>query len=130
MAKQIQLNVNGQARAVEAEPDMPLLYALRDNLEMKEPRFGCGLAQCGACTVLLDGVPTRSCITGVGTVGKRKITTVAGIGTPSSSTVQAPHCARPQPKRGSFMARLSRSAYNKGMSGSASTACACPLTLN
>lgn len=82
MAKQIQLSVNGQAHAVEAEPDMPLLYALRDNLAMKEPRFGCGLAQCGACTVLLDGVPTRSCITGVGTVGKRKITTVAGIGTP------------------------------------------------
>ena len=82
MAKQIQLNVNGQARAVEAEPDMPLLYALRDNLEMKEPRFGCGLAQCGACTVLLDGVPTRSCITATGSVGKRKVTTVAGIGTP------------------------------------------------
>jgi len=82
VAKQIQLSVNGQAHAVEAEPDMPLLYALRDNLAMKEPRFGCGLAQCGACTVLLDGVPTRSCITGVGTVGKRKITTVAGIGTP------------------------------------------------
>lgn len=82
MAKQIQLSVNGQAHAVEAEPDMPLLYALRDNLAMKEPRFGCGLAQCGACTVLIDGVPTRSCITGVGTVGKRKITTVAGIGSP------------------------------------------------
>ena len=80
MAKQIQLSVNGQTHAVEAEPDMPLLYALRDNLAMKEPRFGCGLAQCGACTVLLDGVPTRSCVTAVDSVGTRKITTVAGIG--------------------------------------------------
>jgi len=80
VAKQIQLSVNGQTHAVEAEPDMPLLYALRDNLAMKEPRFGCGLAQCGACTVLLDGVPTRSCVTAVDSVGKRKITTVAGIG--------------------------------------------------
>lgn len=66
MAKHIDLNVNGKARTVEAEPDMPLLYALRDNLEMKEPRFGCGLAQCGACAVLLNGVPTRSCVTPVG----------------------------------------------------------------
>jgi nicotinate dehydrogenase subunit A len=80
VAKQIQLSVNGQTHAVEAEPDMPLLYALRDNLAMKEPRFGCGLAQCGACTVLLDGVPTRSCVTAVDSVGTRKITTVAGIG--------------------------------------------------
>ena len=86
MAKHIYLNVNGKARAVEAEPDMPLLYALRDNLEMKEPRFGCGLAQCGACTVLLNGVPTRSCVTPVGSVGAKTITTVAGIG-----TVDKPH---------------------------------------
>ncbi len=86
VAKHIDLNVNGKTRAVEAEPDMPLLYALRDNLEMKEPRFGCGLAQCGACTVLLNGVPTRSCVTPVGSVGAKKITTIAGIG-----TVDKPH---------------------------------------
>ena len=57
MAKRFELNVNGQSHAVESEPDMPLLYALRDDLGMKEPRFGCGLAQCGACTVLVDGEP-------------------------------------------------------------------------
>ena len=81
MAKRIELSVNGKAHAIEAEPDMPLLYALRDDLGMKEPRFGCGLAQCGACTVLLNGEPTRSCVTRVDAVGARKITTLAGIGT-------------------------------------------------
>ena len=80
MAKRFELNVNGQAHAVEAEPDMPLLYALRDDLGMKEPRFGCGLAQCGACTVLINGTPTRSCITRMDAVGARKVTTLAGIG--------------------------------------------------
>ena len=81
MAKRIELNVNGKAHAIEAEPDMPLLYALRDDLGMQEPRFGCGLAQCGACTVLLNGEPVRSCITRVDSVGARKVTTLAGIGT-------------------------------------------------
>ena len=81
MPKRIELNVNGKAHAVEAEPDMPLLYALRDDLGMKEPRFGCGLAQCGACTVLINGEPVRSCITPVDAVGAKKITTLAGIGT-------------------------------------------------
>jgi nicotinate dehydrogenase subunit A len=80
VAKRFELNVNGQAHAVEAEPDMPLLYALRDDLGMKEPRFGCGLAQCGACTVLINGTPTRSCITRMDAVGARKVTTLAGIG--------------------------------------------------
>jgi nicotinate dehydrogenase subunit A len=86
MPSRFDLHVNGRAHAVTAEPDMPLLYALRDDLGMKEPRFGCGLAQCGACTVLLDGVPTRSCITAVSAVGAKKITTLAGIG-----TAQKPH---------------------------------------
>src|SRR5258705_12743432 len=81
VAKRIELNVNGKAHAIEAEPDMPLLYALRDDLGMKEPRFGCGLAQCGACTVLLNGEPVRSCVTPVDKVGARKVTTLAGIGT-------------------------------------------------
>ena len=81
MARRIELNVNGKAHAIEAEPDMPLLYALRDDLGMKEPRFGCGLAQCGACTVLINGEPTRSCVTRVDAVGARRITTLAGIGT-------------------------------------------------
>ncbi len=81
MAKRIELNVNGKAHTVEVEPDMPLLYALRDDLGMKEPRFGCGLAQCGACTVLLNGDPVRSCVTRVDSVGAGKITTLAGLGT-------------------------------------------------
>jgi nicotinate dehydrogenase subunit A len=82
VAARIALNVNGKAHTVEAEPDMPLLYALRGDLNMKEPRFGCGLAQCGACTVLLNGEPVRSCVTRVDSVGSKKITTLAGIGTP------------------------------------------------
>lgn len=82
MAKRIELNVNGKAHTVEVEPDMPLLYALRDDLGMKEPRFGCGLAQCGACTVLMNSSPVRSCVTRVDSVGNAKITTLAGIGTP------------------------------------------------
>ena len=61
MAKRIELNVNGERHTIDAEPDMPLLYALRDDLGMTNPRFGCGLGQCGACTVLLDGEPVHSC---------------------------------------------------------------------
>ena len=82
MAKRIELNVNGTKHTIEAEPDMPLLYALRDDLGMKDPRFGCGLAQCGACTVHLDGQPIRSCITPVSSVGDGKVVTLAGLGTP------------------------------------------------
>jgi nicotinate dehydrogenase subunit A len=80
VAKRIELNVNGKTHMIEAEPDMPLLYALRDDIGMANPRFGCGLAQCGACTVLLNGVPTRSCITPVDSVGNNPITTLEGIG--------------------------------------------------
>ncbi len=81
MAKRIELNIDGKMHTIDAEPDMPLLYALRDDLGMSNPRFGCGLGQCGACTVLLDGVPVRSCATSVDAVGNGKITTLTGIGT-------------------------------------------------
>jgi nicotinate dehydrogenase subunit A len=81
VAKRIELNVDGKTQTIDADPDMPLLYALRDDLGMSNPRFGCGLAQCGSCTVLLDGVPVRSCVTPVDSVGKGKITTLSGIGT-------------------------------------------------
>jgi nicotinate dehydrogenase subunit A len=77
----IELNVDGQAHTIEAAPDMPLLYALRDDLGLKNPRFGCGLSQCGACTVLVNGEPVRSCVTAVDSIGSKKITTLAGIGT-------------------------------------------------
>ena len=80
---QLTLTVDGKARAIEVDdPDMPLLYALRDDLQLNNPRFGCGLGQCGACTVQIDGRAVRSCITPVSGVGERKITTLAGLGTP------------------------------------------------
>src|SRR5262245_26630787 len=77
----ISLNVNGRERSVAAEPDTPLLYVLRNDLELNGAKFGCGLAQCGACTVLVDGKPTRSCVTEIGTLGTAKITTIEGLGT-------------------------------------------------
>ena len=82
MTQTISLNVNGKAHQIEADPDMPLLYALRNDLGLNNPHFGCGLAQCGACTVHLDGQPIRSCITPVSAVGDGKVVTLAGLGTP------------------------------------------------
>ena len=79
----IELNVDGQAHTIEADPDMPLLYALRDDLGLRNPRFGCGLSQCGACTVLINGEPVRSCVTAVNSIAGKKITTLAGIGSPN-----------------------------------------------
>jgi aerobic-type carbon monoxide dehydrogenase small subunit (CoxS/CutS family) len=80
---QLTIIVDGVARSIDIDdPDMPLLYALRDELRLNNPRFGCGLGQCGACTVMVDGRAVRSCITPVTSVGDRKITTLAGIGTP------------------------------------------------
>jgi aerobic-type carbon monoxide dehydrogenase small subunit (CoxS/CutS family) len=73
------LNVDGAQQTVQAEMDEPLLYALTDKLKLKGPKFGCGLAQCGTCTVLVDGKPVRSCVTPVDSLGKSKITTLAGL---------------------------------------------------
>jgi aerobic-type carbon monoxide dehydrogenase small subunit (CoxS/CutS family) len=78
----IDLNVDGQAHTIEADADMPLLYALRDDLGLRNPRFGCGLSQCGACTVLINGEPVRSCVTVVNAAAGKSITTLNGIGTP------------------------------------------------
>jgi len=75
------LNVNGKVQDIDADPDMPLLYALRDDLGLNNPHFGCGLAQCGACTVHLDGEATRSCVTPMSAVGNAKVVTLAGLGT-------------------------------------------------
>lgn len=86
MAKKLTISVNGRRHRVSAAPDTPLLYVLRNELELKGPRFGCGLAQCGACTVHMNGQAIRSCITPVQlTVGKR-IRTLEGLG-----TEQRPH---------------------------------------
>src|SRR5215469_6224599 len=79
---QYKLKVNGTVHTIEADPGMPLLYALRDDLKMDNPHFGCGLSQCGACTVHLDGVATRSCVTEMSKVGDREVTTLTGLGTP------------------------------------------------
>lgn len=75
----ITINVNGKRRSIKATPDTPLLYVLRDDLHLRGPKFGCGLSQCGACSVLLDGKEIRSCVTPVaGVVGKR-VTTLEGL---------------------------------------------------
>jgi nicotinate dehydrogenase subunit A len=78
----IHLHVNGHATSVNVDdPDMPLLYALRNDLNLHGPRFGCGLGQCGACTVHIDGAATRSCVTPISSVGDGKIVTLEGLGT-------------------------------------------------
>src|SRR6516225_7617816 len=82
MRQKISLDVNGQVHTLEAEADMPLLYALRNDLGLNNPHFGCGLAQCGACTVHLDGQPVRSCVTPMSAVGAGKVVTLSGLGTP------------------------------------------------
>src|ERR1700750_3016878 len=83
------LNVTGQTPAVNCDPDMPLLYALRDDLGLNNPHFGCGIAQCGACTVHLDGQPVRSCVTPIAAVGTRKVTTIEAVGnTPAGRKIQ------------------------------------------
>ena len=73
------ITVNGEQRRVQAAPETPLLYVLRNELNVLTPKFGCGLAQCGACSVLLDGQEVRACITPVGVVGNREVTTVDGL---------------------------------------------------
>ncbi|ACB79027.1 MULTISPECIES: (2Fe-2S)-binding protein [Methylorubrum] len=73
------LNLNGVAREVDADPDMPLLWVIRDRLDMTGTKYGCGIAQCGACTVHMDGQPVRSCQTRIGDVGEAKITTIEGV---------------------------------------------------
>ena len=85
----MKLTVNGKAHTVDADPEMPLLWVLRDKLNVLGPKFGCGIAQCGACTVLVDGEPVRSCSTPASSVSG-KVTTIEGIGaTPVGKRVQA-----------------------------------------
>jgi nicotinate dehydrogenase subunit A len=82
----LRLKVNGTVQSSPAEADTPLLYVLRNDLELNGAKFGCGLAQCGACTVLVDGRATRSCVTPIGTLGESEITTIEGLG-----TIEKPH---------------------------------------
>ena len=82
----VSLRINGATRVAPAEPDTPLLYVLRNDLALNAAKFGCGLAQCGACTVQLDGKPVRSCVTPASAAAGKSVTTLAGLGTP-----QKPH---------------------------------------
>ncbi len=79
MASDYKIRVNEQVRTVSAPADMPLLYVLSNELNLQGPRFGCGLGQCGSCSVLINGVETRSCMTPVSSVGGKSITTLEGI---------------------------------------------------
>lgn len=78
----IEITVNGQRHQTVAAPDTPLLYVLRNDLRLNSVRFGCGIARCGACAILLDGIPARSCAIPVGDVAGREVTTLEGLGTP------------------------------------------------
>jgi len=82
----VSLKVNGASHSIPAEPDTPLLYVLRNDLFLAGAKFGCGLAQCGACTVLVDGKATRSCVTPIGTLANSEITTIEALG-----TIEKPH---------------------------------------
>jgi isoquinoline 1-oxidoreductase alpha subunit len=85
----VQLTVNGQAQDVDVAPDTPLLWVLRDVLGLTGTKFGCGIAQCGACTVHVDGAPLRSCMLPVGSLGGRAVTTIEAIGaTPAGAKAQ------------------------------------------
>jgi nicotinate dehydrogenase subunit A len=80
------LKVNGRAQSVDVDPETPLLYVLSDDLELRGPKFGCGLGQCGSCTVIVKGEAIRSCVTPVSAVAESEITTLEGLG-----TVEKPH---------------------------------------
>jgi nicotinate dehydrogenase subunit A len=82
----INLKVNGMLRSVTAEPDTPLLYVLRNDFELNGAKYGCGLSQCGACTVLIDGQAVRSCVTPISALEKSEITTIEGLG-----SIDKPH---------------------------------------
>ena len=96
------INVNGRTRTVDVEPDMPLLWVLRDELDMKGPKFGCGAGFCGACTVHLDGLAARSCSVPIDSVGGQHITTIEALAQPEGSPhpIQAAWIAEQVPQCG------------------------------
>lgn len=84
----LKLEINGNSRELDMDPDTPLLWAIRDGLQLTGTKYGCGIAQCGACIVLVDGQPVRSCITPVSSVADNKITTIEGLSADRSHPVQ------------------------------------------
>ena len=96
----ISLNVNGKRYDVDVSPDMPLLWVIRDAIGLTGTKFGCGLSQCGACTVHLDGEPVRSCVTPVSSVGARKVTTIEGLSPDSTHAMQTAWVAEQVPQCG------------------------------
>lgn len=96
----LSLKINGAVHAIDADPDMPLLWAIRDLVGLTGTKFGCGLAQCGACTVHLDGAPVRSCQTPVGDVGGAEVTTIEGKAGPAADAVRAAWVALDVPQCG------------------------------
>jgi aerobic-type carbon monoxide dehydrogenase small subunit (CoxS/CutS family) len=94
------LSVNGQSHTVNVPADMPLLWVLRDTLGLTGTKYGCGIAQCGACTALLDGAATRTCMTPISTVGDRPITTIEGLSPDGSHPVQRAWVAEDVPQCG------------------------------
>jgi isoquinoline 1-oxidoreductase subunit alpha len=96
----IKLTVNGESRELDVDPAMPLLWAIRDHLELAGTKFGCGMALCGACTVHIDGQPTRSCVTPAGAVAGKSITTIEGLTTPAGKAVQQAWIALDVPQCG------------------------------
>jgi aerobic-type carbon monoxide dehydrogenase small subunit (CoxS/CutS family) len=94
------LNVNGSAHTIDVAPDTPLLWAIRDNIGLTGTKFGCGMALCGACTVHLDGQPTRSCVTPISAVGTKKVTTIEGLSPEGNHPVQQAWIAEDVPQCG------------------------------
>ena len=96
----IALNVNGKSYSVDVPPDMPLLWVIRENLGLTGTKFGCGLSQCGACTVHIDGNPTRSCVTQISTVAGKRVTTIEGLSPNTSHALQVAWVAEQVPQCG------------------------------
>ncbi|PTE23120.1 (2Fe-2S)-binding protein [Cereibacter changlensis] len=96
----IKLGVNGKEVTLDLDPETPLLWALRDELRLTGTKFGCGVAQCGACTVMLDGMPRRSCVTPIGSIDGSEVTTIEGMEGPEIEAVQAAWAALDVPQCG------------------------------
>lgn len=96
----VSLKVNGTTHTVDVDDDTPLLWAIRDNIGLTGTKFGCGVAQCGACTVFIDGQPLRACVTPVSAIEGREITTIEGLAGKEADAVQAAWIARDVPQCG------------------------------